>query len=147
MERDASRVRHVRQVGKPLTQGATGMLWTAAKVLTAASLVASVLPGQSRGKRRVSGILGIRGSLCLRFAVFDAGQVSSRDPRATLRQQRAGIGAAEVTGDRGGEKTGSGAENERRNLECRDQGVTRIVRTGMMLRRKLPTGSSIRFRP
>jgi formate-dependent nitrite reductase membrane component NrfD len=96
MEREASRV---KQVGKPLSQGAAGMLWTTAKVLTAASLVASVLPGQSRRKRRLSGMLGVLGSLCLRFAVFHAGQVSSRDPHATFRQQRAGLGAAEVTGE------------------------------------------------
>jgi formate dehydrogenase major subunit len=95
-EHEASRV---TQVGKPLSHGAAGMLWTTAKVLTAASLVASVLPGQSRGKRRLSGILGALGSLCLRFAVFQAGQVSSRDPHATFRQQRAGHGAAEVTGE------------------------------------------------
>lgn len=95
MERESSQV---DQVGKPLRQGAAGMLWTTAKVLTAASLVASVLPGQSRGKRRLAGILGALGSICLRFAVFHAGQVSSRDPHATFRQQRAGYGAAEVTG-------------------------------------------------
>src|SRR5437762_970870 len=41
---------------------------------------------------------GHLGSLALRFAVFQAGKVSARDPRATFRQQRAGFGAAEVTG-------------------------------------------------
>jgi hypothetical protein len=95
MEREAARV---PQVGKALHEGVAGALWTAAKVATASSLVISLLPGQTRGKRIAAGVLGTIGAVCLRFAVFHAGKASSLDPRATFRQQRAGYGAAEVTG-------------------------------------------------
>jgi formate-dependent nitrite reductase membrane component NrfD len=93
LERQVSRV---PEVGRPLREGATGVLWNAAKVATAASLVVSLLPGQSRGRRITAGVLGTIGAVCLRFAVFHAGRVSALDPRATFHQQRAGYGAAEV---------------------------------------------------
>jgi formate-dependent nitrite reductase membrane component NrfD len=86
------------RVSKPLREGVSGTLWTAAKALTAASLVISLLPGKWRGRRLLAGSLGTLGGICLRFAVFHAGRASASDPRATFRQQRAGLGAAEVTG-------------------------------------------------
>jgi formate-dependent nitrite reductase membrane component NrfD len=92
MEREVARV---PQVAKSLHQGVAGALWTAAKVATASSLVISLLPRQTRGKRIAAGVLGTVGALCLRFAVFHAGRASSLDPRATFQQQRAGYGAAE----------------------------------------------------
>jgi formate-dependent nitrite reductase membrane component NrfD len=95
-----SEVSRVRQVGKPLREGLSGALWNAAKVATASSLVLSLLPGESRGKRIAAGVLGTVGAVCLRFAVFHAGRASAMDPRATFSQQRAGYGAAEVTGGR-----------------------------------------------
>jgi formate-dependent nitrite reductase membrane component NrfD len=79
MEKEASRV---PGVGKPLREGASGMLWKTAGALTAASLVLSILPGKSVTKRRVAGILGTIGALCLRFAIHYAGIRSSRDPTA-----------------------------------------------------------------
>lgn len=87
MEHEAARV---PQVGKPLYEGIAGALWTAAKVATASSLVISLLPRQTRGKRIAAGVLGTIGAVCLRFAVFHAGRASALDPRATFRQQRAG---------------------------------------------------------
>jgi formate-dependent nitrite reductase membrane component NrfD len=96
VERDADRV---GQVGKPLHEGLSGTLWKASESLTAASLALSLLPGRrSRPRRVVEGALGAAGSLAMRFAIFRAGKASSRDPRATFHQQRAGHGAAEVTG-------------------------------------------------
>jgi formate-dependent nitrite reductase membrane component NrfD len=95
VERDAGRV---ERVGRPLHEGVAGVLWRAAKVLGAASLGLSLLPGRRRGKRKLSGLLGTAGSVALRFAVFHAGKASARDPRATFQQQRAGHGAAEVSG-------------------------------------------------
>ena len=95
VEREAGQV---ERVGRSLHEGVSGALWKAAKGLTAASLLASVLPGRTRGKRAASGVLGTVGSLALRFAVFHAGKSSARDPRATFHQQRLGHGAAEVTG-------------------------------------------------
>jgi formate-dependent nitrite reductase membrane component NrfD len=93
MEREVARV---PRVGRSLHEGVAGALWTAAKVATASSLIVSLLPGQTRGKRIAAGVLGTVGALCLRFAVFHAGRASSLDPRATFYQQRAGYGAAEI---------------------------------------------------
>jgi DMSO reductase anchor subunit len=96
MEREADRV---DQVGRPLHEGVAGTLWKASEALTAASLVLSLLPGRrTRLRRVVEGGLGAVGSLAMRFAIFHAGKASARDPRATFHQQRAGGGAAEVTG-------------------------------------------------
>jgi formate-dependent nitrite reductase membrane component NrfD len=96
VEREADRV---EEVGRPLHEGLSGTLWKASEALTAASLALSLLPGRrSRGRRVVDGALGAAGSLAMRFAVFHAGKASARAPRATFHQQRAGLGAAEVTG-------------------------------------------------
>jgi formate-dependent nitrite reductase membrane component NrfD len=73
------------QVGLPLRQGASGALWKAAKVLTAASLVLTVMPGR---RRMAAGICGVLGGLALRFGVFHGGKVSALDPRATFAQQQ-----------------------------------------------------------
>lgn len=86
VERDVSRV---PQVGLPLREGRSGKLWKTAAALTAASLVVSLIPGQSKTRRRIAGILGALGSLCLRFAVYESGKASARDPRASFRLQRA----------------------------------------------------------
>ncbi len=88
MERQVSQV---PKVAEPLKSGLTGIAWTAASVLTAASLVTMLLPRQSRKKRIVSGLLGTAGSIMLRFAVHYAGVKSARDPRAAFHQQRAGM--------------------------------------------------------
>jgi hypothetical protein len=77
----------VERVSEP-----TGALWTAAKVLTAASLVLSLAPGRSTRFRRTAGVLGAIGSLCLRLAVHRMGHTpdavgqnvhSSRQSHAT----------------------------------------------------------------
>jgi formate-dependent nitrite reductase membrane component NrfD len=85
MQREADRV---ERVGKPLREGASGLLWKTATVLTAVSLIVSLLPAQSKAKRRTSGILGTLGAICLRMAVHQAGSVSARDARASFQQQR-----------------------------------------------------------
>ena len=83
-------VNGIEPVGRPLREGLSGALWSAAKVMTAASLVLSLIPGRSRAKRIAGGLLGTAGALALRFAVFHAGKASSRDPRAAFHQQREG---------------------------------------------------------
>jgi formate-dependent nitrite reductase membrane component NrfD len=95
VERDADRV---ERVGRPFHEGLSGSLWKAAKALTATSLALSLAAGKSRGGRTAAGLLGIAGSIAVRFAVFHSGKASARDPRATFHQQRAGHGGAEVTG-------------------------------------------------
>ena len=52
----------------------TSFLWKAAGALTAASLVISLLPGKSKSRKRIAGVLGAAGSLCLRFAVHREGR-------------------------------------------------------------------------
>ncbi|HEX3557380.1 MAG TPA: NrfD/PsrC family molybdoenzyme membrane anchor subunit [Thermoanaerobaculia bacterium] len=85
VEHEAGRI---EPVGRPLREGVPGTLWRAARALTGASLVLSLLPGRGRAKRAAGGLLGTAGALALRFAVFHAGKASARDPRATFRQQR-----------------------------------------------------------
>lgn len=88
----AQRVEHLASaipaVGEPFRRGPASLLWKAAGVLTAASLAISLIPPKSRNWRRIAGVLGAAGSLCLRFAVHDLGNASARDPRATIQQQR-----------------------------------------------------------
>lgn len=74
-------------VGQPLHRGVSGALWTAAKVLTTASLVLTLMPGKKPAARKAAGICGVLGGLALRFAVFHAGKASSLDPYATFGQQ------------------------------------------------------------
>jgi formate-dependent nitrite reductase membrane component NrfD len=80
------------RVIRPLHEGVSGSLWRAAKVCVVASLAASLL-----GARQAAGILGTVGSWALRFSITKAGRASTLDPRATFEQQRARLGAAEVT--------------------------------------------------
>ncbi len=86
------------RVGRPLREGLSGDLWRAAKALNLGSLAIGVLPSPRRWvrlRRVASGFLGVLASLALRFAVFQAGTASARDPRATFDQQRAGHGGSE----------------------------------------------------
>jgi formate-dependent nitrite reductase membrane component NrfD len=85
VERSASRV---PRVGEPFRRGATGVIWRAAEVFTAASIVVSFAPGRSGTKRRVAAAMAVAGSLCLRFAVHYLSNASARDPRASFDQQR-----------------------------------------------------------
>ena len=81
----------VGRVGRPFRIGATSLLWKSASLMTAASLVLSLLPDRSRRARRIGGILGVAGALALRFAVHYIGNASARDARASFEQQRASI--------------------------------------------------------
>jgi hypothetical protein len=86
----------VERVADPLKEGVSGALWKASKMLTIVSLVLSLLPGRKRWVRRLGAILGVAASSGAKFAIFRAGYVSGRDPRATFEQQRAGHGGAET---------------------------------------------------
>jgi len=96
VDREAARV---ERVSKPLKEGVSGALWKAANALTGASLVTSLVPiGSKATRRRIAGVLGTAGAVAVRFALWQAGKSSARDPRATFESQRAGLGGAEVTG-------------------------------------------------
>ncbi|MDQ2947537.1 MAG: polysulfide reductase NrfD [Acidobacteriota bacterium] len=88
MESNAARL---PRVALPLQQGLSGALWKAATVLTAASLVISLIPGNWRSRRRWAGAVGALGSLCVRLGVHYAGAASARDPRASFEPQRRGL--------------------------------------------------------
>jgi formate-dependent nitrite reductase membrane component NrfD len=75
LERD---VNAVPRVAQPLKSGVTAAMWRGAEVLTAASLLFSVLPGQNRRKRIIAGVLGTAGSLLIRYAVHQCGVRSAQ---------------------------------------------------------------------
>ncbi|MBF5043871.1 formate dehydrogenase [Aggregicoccus sp. 17bor-14] len=98
VEREAARS---ESVSKHLHAGVGGALWRAAKACTAAGLALSLLPGRTRAKRVAASVLTQLGSLGMRYGIFYAGKASARDPQATFRAQREGLGAAEVQGQVG----------------------------------------------
>ena len=95
VEREAGRV---ERVATPLHDGRSGLILRVSKACTAASLAVNLVPGRSRVKRGVAGVLGALGALAVKFGIAEAGKLSARDPRATFHQQRAGLGGAEATG-------------------------------------------------
>lgn len=86
----------VPRVGRPFKHGFSAVMWRSAESLTIASLIVSVLPKPTRGRRIAAGLLGSAGSLLLRYSIAHMGTASARDPRAGFHQQRAGHGAAEL---------------------------------------------------
>jgi Polysulphide reductase, NrfD len=73
---------------EPLHQGKAGALLKAATALTVGGAAGTVLVGRSRLGAVLSGTALMAGSACTRFAVFEAGQASARDPRYTVVPQR-----------------------------------------------------------
>lgn len=119
VERDAKRV---EEVALPLKEGLSGRLWSASTACTVGSLLLSVLPGaagRARATTIASSLLGTIGSAALRFAIFHAGKASARSPRATFHSQRAGLGAADVTGRSG--VTGPGRRATDRQIRASDR--------------------------
>jgi hypothetical protein len=97
-------ISRVSRVGRPLRSGAPGALWRGAMLCGALSLVLSLVPSPRRSVRVTSSLLVTAASIGIRFAVFMLGKASARDPRATFHHQRAGHGAAELTGPRTAEE-------------------------------------------
>lgn len=85
MERSVAKV---PRAAIPLRNGRMGLIWRGGALLTAASVVVSMLPGSGRWKRITSGSLGAAGSFCVRFGVHYAGIRSAKDPRASFEAQR-----------------------------------------------------------
>jgi hypothetical protein len=73
---------------EPLHQGKAGRLMRAAKVLTAAGAVGTLVSGRSRVLAAASGAALMAGSACTRFGIFEAGQESAKDPKYTVVPQR-----------------------------------------------------------
>ena len=74
---------------EPLRSGRPGGLMRASRALSVGgTLGAAVAAGRSRALARLSGAALLGGSVCTRFAIFQAGQESARDPRYTVVPQR-----------------------------------------------------------
>ena len=73
---------------EPLHHGKAGTLMRAATLLTLGGAAGTVLMGRNRAGAMLSGAALMAGSACTRFAVFEAGQASARDPRYTVVPQR-----------------------------------------------------------
>jgi len=83
---------------EPLHEGTAGRLLRASKALTLAGTTGTLLLAR-RGRLGavLSGACLLAGSACLRFAVFEAGQESARDPKYVVVPQRERIAARGVT--------------------------------------------------
>lgn len=76
-------------VGEPLHHGTAGKLNKASMALNVAGFVGTALfARRSRVASVVSGACFVAGSVCTRFAVFEAGMESAKDPKYTMGPQR-----------------------------------------------------------
>ena len=80
--------RRLGLLAEPYSKGRAGKLMLAAKVLTVSGAAGAVLGRRSRMISALAGGCLVAGSAALRFAVFDAGIQSARDPRYTVIPQR-----------------------------------------------------------
>jgi hypothetical protein len=79
-----------RYVDRPLRDGAVGWLTRAGAALAGpTSLLLRIFWGHSSGTRYVAAVSFVTGALISRYAWIAAGRVSSRDPQALFRIQRA----------------------------------------------------------
>jgi formate-dependent nitrite reductase membrane component NrfD len=85
-------------VSEPYHEGRAGVTLRAAKACTVAGAALTVVAGRRRAGSVVAGALLAAGSLLTRFAVFDAGMVSAKDPKYTVVPQRERIKAREDAG-------------------------------------------------
>ena len=77
------------EVGEVYRQGRAGRFSWAAKGLAGAGAALLATAGRrSRGAAALGGAMVCAGELCLRWAVFEAGKQSARDPKYTVAPQR-----------------------------------------------------------
>jgi hypothetical protein len=85
----AQRMEHSMGISaETLRTGKAGRLMNASRALTIGGAVGAVVGGRRRGIAAVSGAALLAGSASARFAIFEAGQASARDPRFTVEPQR-----------------------------------------------------------
>lgn len=85
---DALLERRLGEEGQPLREGRAHVLHTAARVLTAVGGLGAVVAGRWRAPAVASGLALVAASACTRFAIFEAGLESAKDPAYTIRPQR-----------------------------------------------------------
>ena len=96
---------------EPLHQGRAGTLMKASKILTVAGAAGAALLGRrSRVAAALSGAALMAGSACTRFAVFEAGQASAKDPRYTVVPQRERLARRQAEQDAAAGVTGGTVE-------------------------------------
>lgn len=76
-----------------LDQGLAGRWHRGSQVATSIGAVLAAVSGRSRALSAVAGVALLSGSLATRFAVFEAGQASARDPKYTVVPQRERVDA------------------------------------------------------
>jgi formate-dependent nitrite reductase membrane component NrfD len=80
-------------IAEPYQTGRPGKLMEVAEVLTAAGLAGAVLAGGSRTAIKLAGAALLASSALTRLGIFEAGRVSARDPKYTVRPQRERLAA------------------------------------------------------
>ena len=77
-----------------LRTGKAGRLLNVSKAMTSVGVLgAATFAGRSRFVAALSGAALLAGSACTRFAIFEAGQESARDPKYTVAPQRERLNA------------------------------------------------------
>ncbi len=85
----AQRMEHSMGISSEmLRSGKAGLLMNAGRALTGGGVLGAVIGGRRRAIAALSGAAFLAGSACTRFAIFEAGQASARDPRFTVEPQR-----------------------------------------------------------
>jgi formate-dependent nitrite reductase membrane component NrfD len=91
--------RMVRSMGlsaETLHNGKAKIFMNASRALTVAGALGTVaVGGRSRRGAALAGAALVAGAVCTRFAIFEAGQASARDPRYTVVPQRERINRGE----------------------------------------------------
>ena len=89
--------------GETLRRGKARRFLDASRTLTIGGALGTIALGRRYpGAARVSGAALLAGSVCTRFAIFEAGQESARDPRYTVIPQRERLDASAGGGSRRG---------------------------------------------
>ncbi len=80
--------RRLGMVAEPYQQGRPGRFLNAAKALSVAAAAGTLLGGRSRAVSALAGLAYTGASVLTRFAVFQAGLASAKDPKYTVVPQR-----------------------------------------------------------
>lgn len=84
---------HMGLSAEALRSGKAKQFMDASRALTAAGAVGTIAFGRHGVLAPIAGAALVAGSVCSRFAIFEAGQESARDPRYTVIPQRQRIEA------------------------------------------------------
>jgi hypothetical protein len=84
--------RRLGPAAEPYRSGRSGALMRASQGLAAAGAIAALLGRRNRAVSSLAGAALLAGSALSRFAVFEAGRASVRDPKYTVGPQRERVG-------------------------------------------------------